>query len=166
MDVLKERDYEVFEMSAPKGAVRAGEPAGPGGPPAVDLPISATKQWSIAILDEGPPEPQVGHTKYAVSWKRDKFFDRCVNAKIAPDQLTPAKLERLMDRYAGKEWLPTPLKHLDEPASEKADVVRGLKTYVASGAENAKHFAELYEKLPADRRVLEERVVKELAGGK
>jgi Prolyl oligopeptidase family len=166
MDVLKEQHYEVFELGVPKGAVRAGSPGGPGGPPGVELPVSGTKQWSIAILDEGPPEPQVGHVKYAVTWKRDKFLDGCKTAKIAPEQLTPAKLERLMDRYAGKEWLPSRLKHLDDPASEKADVVRGLKTYVAGGSENAKRFAELYEKLPAERRVLEPEVAKDLSDGK
>jgi len=166
VDVLNEKDYEVFELAVPKGAVRTGAPAGPGGPPAAELPVSATRQWSIAILDEGPPEPQVGHTKYAVTWKRDKFLDQCQAAKIAPTQLTPAKLERLMDRYAGKEWLPSRLKHLDDAASEKADVLRGLKTYVAGSAENAKRFAELYEKLPAQRRVLEVGVVKGLTGGK
>ena len=35
-----------------------------------------------------------------------------------------------MDRYAGKEWLPSHLKHLDFPARERADVIRGLRTYV------------------------------------
>ena len=28
-----------------------------------------------------------------------------------------------MDRYAGKEWLPSRLKHLDLPESERADVL-------------------------------------------
>jgi hypothetical protein len=146
--------------------VRAGPPPGPGGSKSVDLPVSATKQWSIAILDEGPPEPEVGHVKYAVAWKRDKFLDRCKTNKIAPTQLTPAKLERLMARYAGQEWLPSPLKHLDDPDSEKADVLRGLRTFVAGGAENARRFAELYEKLPAERQVLEAGVVKELTAAK
>ncbi|HJZ94305.1 MAG TPA: sugar-binding protein, partial [Gemmataceae bacterium] len=166
MDVLKETDYEVFELAVPKGAVRAGVPPAPGGSKSVDLPVSATRQWSIAILDEGRPEPDVGHLKYAVAWKRDKFLDLCKANKIAPAQLTPAKLERLMARYAGKEWLPSPLKHLDDPEIEKADVLRGLRTFVAAGAENAKRFAELYEKLPVERQVLEANVVKELAGGK
>ena len=53
-----------------------------------------------------------------------------------------------MDRYAGKEWLPSRLKHLDFPESERADVVRGLRTYVLAGPANARRFAELYSQLP------------------
>ena len=70
------------------------------------------------------------------------------------DQLTMAKLERLLDRYAGREWMPTALQHLDHPESERADVMRGLSTYVAASAENGRTFSDLYGKLSADRRVL------------
>ena len=146
-----------------RGLEPRGPPA-PGGPKAVEMPVSESRQWSIAIIDEGPPEPQVGHYKYAVAWTRDKYLDQCKTTKIAPNQLTPPKLERLMDRYAGKEWLPSQLKHLDDPESEKADVIRGLKTYVGGGPENARRFAELYQKLSAERRVLEAALVKELNG--
>jgi hypothetical protein len=159
-DVLPESEYEVFEVPVPNGAVKAGTP---GAAKAAELPVSATKRWSIAIIDEGPPEPTVGHTKYVVGWTRDKYLTAAKTAKIPASQLTPTKLERLMDRYAGKEWLPSPLKHLDEPASEKADVLRGLRTYTTAGPENARTFAELYAKLPKERQVLEADVVKELA---
>jgi hypothetical protein len=150
-DVLPESEYEVFVRKVKKDS----KPE--------ELPISSTKRWSITILDEGPPEPNVGHTKYPVPHPRTKFLDAAKTAKIPADQLTPAKLERLMDRYTGKEWLPSPLKHLDEPASEKADVLRGLQTYVRASPENAKAFAELYAKLPKERQVLEATAVKELS---
>lgn len=155
MDVLREEDYEVFEVTAQKGATKP-----------LELPVSKTKQWSIAIVDEGPPEPQVGHFKYAANWSRKEFFDRAKTNKIAADQLTVTKLMRLMDRYAGKEWSPSKLKHLDEAESEKADVMRGLRTYCKS-PENARRFAELYnDKLPAERRVLDGDVVRELSMGR
>ena len=83
-------------------------------------------------------------------------------ARATRNRLTATKLERLMDRYAGKEWLPTPLEHLDLPESEKADVLRGLRTYVAASAENARTFAELYAKLPAERQVLPPEIVPQL----
>ncbi|MGH9847971.1 MAG: hypothetical protein ACREEM_55500 [Blastocatellia bacterium] len=89
-----------------------------------------------------------------------------VTGRIPPHQLTATKLERLMDRYAGREWLPTPLKRLDEPDSEKADVLRGLRTYVTSSPENARTFAELYAKLPADSQALPPKIVKKLSQGK
>jgi hypothetical protein len=153
-DVLKESDYEVFVVPSPKP-----------NPKPTEVPLSKTKQWSIMIIDEGPPEPQVGHLKYGGACTRTEFFDRAKTNKTAPEQLTEAKLTRLMDRYAGKEWLPSKLKHLDDAESERADVLRGLRTYCKI-PENAKRFGELYEKLPAERRVLEADTLRELKGWK
>ncbi len=165
MDVLPPNDYDLFERTVPEGTLKLGAPPGTGKPYTAEMPLSATKQWSIVILDEGPPEPNVGHAKYAVILNRDKAIDHFAKtSKIAVTQLTPEKLARLMDRYAGKEWLPSKLKQLDEPESEKADVLRGLRTYVKAGEEHAKQFAELYGKLPKEKRVLEATVVSELGG--
>jgi hypothetical protein len=154
MDVLNEKDYEIFEIQVPKNTLIQGAPPATGKPFGAEFPISATKQWSILIADEGPPEPQVGHAKYAVNWNREKTIDKALKSTIAASQLTPEKLTRLMDRYAGKDWLPSMLKQLDEPESEQADVIRGLRTYVKASEENTKRFAELYGKLPGEKRVL------------
>lgn len=59
-------------------------------------------------------------------------------------------------------WLPTELKHLDFRESERADVLRGLRLYVGSDPANARTFAELYDKLPEEKRVLEADVLKAL----
>ena len=126
--------------------------------------MSGSKLWSIGIIDEGPPIPGIDHRKFDVNLTRNSFLERVSTGKIAPEQLTAAKLERLMDRYAGKEWLPSKLKQLDLPESERADVVRGLRTYVAASPATARRFAELYTQLPAARRVLEADIVKELQG--
>jgi hypothetical protein len=150
MDVLPARDVEVFTLSAPKG----------GAPAIRELPVSLEKPWSITILDEGPPEPAIGHRKTALHLSRQAFLRRAVTSKIAARQLTAVKLERLMARYAGKEWLPSRLTHLDFPESERADVLRGLKTYVASSPENARIFADLYGHLPEASRALEPDVLK------
>ena len=162
-DVLPEEAYEVFVVPMPDGAVKRSVSQAADTRKVIELPVSAKKQWSITILDEGPPEPQVDHLLYNLHWTRDGFLKQTVTGQIAPDQLTATKLERLMDRYAGKEWLPTPLKHLDLPDSEKADVLRGLRTYVAASAENARTFAELYAKLPAERQALPPEIVKQLS---
>ncbi len=95
-----------------------------------------------------------------------EFWTKLLTGKLAALQLTSTKLERLMDRYAGREWLPSKLKHLDLPESERSDVLRGLKTYVAAGPENAKTFADLYSQLPSAKKVLEPGVVKDLEGTK
>jgi hypothetical protein len=154
-DVLQEQDYELFvvpeTMIVPKV----------GGMP-VELAVSETRRWSITILDEGPPEPQVGHTKYAVPWSQQKFIAGVLGKKIEVTQLTVVKLQRLMDRYAGREWLPTELVHLDDAESERVDVIRGLKTYTGAGPDHARIFAELYNNLPVERQVLPETVVREL----
>jgi hypothetical protein len=164
LDVLPEADYELFELPVPQGTLKVGGPPTSGTAKTVEMPVSATKRWSVIIIDEGPPEPLVGHMKYAVAWTRDKYLEAAKTARIDPTQLTPAKLERLMDRYAGKEWLPGKLTHLDDPAGEKADVLRGLRTYTKGGPEHAKTFAELYAKLPKERQVLDVGAVSELSG--
>jgi hypothetical protein len=153
MDVLADEDYEVFALPVPDTAI----PSKP-----IELPVSATKRWSVTILDEGPPGPKVGHFKHNLAVSREAFFRRVLGGGVAASQLTGPKLERLMDRYAGVEWLPTNLKHLDYPDSERADVLRGLRTYVTADPENASTFARLYQQLPAAKRVLEPEVVRQL----
>jgi hypothetical protein len=150
-DVLPKDSYELWVQPPPAGAKT------------LELPVSVTKPWSILILDEGAPEPQVDHLKNRLGITRDKFTAQVLNGKIPVSQLTPTKLERLMDRYAGKEWLPAGgLRHLDTPEAEKADVLRGLKTFVKSGLEHGRAFFVLYDKLPPARKVLDPEALKEL----
>lgn len=149
IDVLKQTDYELFVVPEEtiKQQAEANQP--------VDFGDSAGKQWSITILDEGAPTALLGHLKYqTVPRVHRTFLDRVTAATISPSQLTPLKLERLLDRYAGNEWLPAGLMHLDAPEVEQADVVRGLTTYVAAGPEHATRFAEMYAKLPTEKKVL------------
>ena len=153
-DVLPEADYEALVVAMPSGAVRGSVSKAGDTRKTIELPVSASKRWSVTILDEGPPEPDMDHLKFNLRWTREGFLERYVTGRIAPDQLTTTKLERMMDRYAGREWLPTALHHLDEPASERADVLRGLATYVAASPENGRRFADLYARLPPERQVL------------
>jgi Acetyl xylan esterase (AXE1) len=161
-DLLPEREYELFLISEETVKRQLADSTLSKMP--VDLDDNPARQWSITILDEGAPTPLVGHTKYPVARTHRAFLDRVTASKISPDQLTPAKLERLMDRYAGREWLPAGLVHLDDAESERADVIRGLTTYVAAGAENARMFAELYTKLPPARQVLPKEIEGKLRG--
>jgi hypothetical protein len=110
VDVLATGDYEIFNMSVPKGTARHNAPGGPGTATTRELPQSADKPWSITILDEGPPEPGLDHRKYDLLFTRNEFLDRVSTGKISARQLTATKLERLMDRYIGKVWLPSRLK--------------------------------------------------------
>jgi hypothetical protein len=162
VDVIAEGDYEVFKMTVPESTARHNAPASPGKVMTRELPVSDDKPWSIVILDEGPPEPNLDHRKFDLLFTRTEFLKRASTGKLAGRQLTPPKLKRLMDRYSGKEWLPSRLKHLDSPENERADVIRGLKTYVSASPENFKRFADLYARLPTARRVLGPKVIKDL----
>jgi hypothetical protein len=162
IDMLPAEETEIFTVSVAKGVAREGAPAGPGTPAVHELAFNRDKTWSITILDEGPPEPTVVHRKTAFRLARNDFYRRASTAPIAASQLTAAKLERLMARYAGKEWLPSRLTHLDDPESERADVLRGLRTYVSASPDNARTFAELYARLPKASQVLEPETVKSL----
>ena len=165
-DVLAESEYEVAVLQMPNGAVRKSVSQANETRKTLELPVSGGRRWSIAILDEGAPEPWMDHQKYNLRWTRDGFLKKHVTGRIAADQLTAAKLDRLMDRYADREWLPTALKHLDQQPSERADVLRGLSTYVAGSADNARRFADLYGKLPPERQVLPADVVARLSAAK
>jgi hypothetical protein len=162
LEVFPTTDYELFSFTEEQ--VRDLLPKGSAPPEPAELPFSRTKRWSVVILDEGAPEPRGGHTKYPVPWLRNLFIDHAATGPVSALQLTPVKLARLMDRYAGQEWLPTRVKHLDFAEQEKADVIRGLTTYVAAGAESAATFAELYRQLPAARQVLEPEVYAAVVG--
>jgi len=166
VDVLPADGYEVFNLTVPSGTSRHNIPGGPGSPTKCELPVSADKLWSISIVDEGPPIPGMDHRKYDLSPTRNRFLERISTGKVATSQLTAAKLKRLMDRYAGKEWLPSSLKHLDFPVNERADVIRGLRTYVLASPANAKNLAELYAELPPINRVLGPDVLKHLEAAK
>jgi hypothetical protein len=152
-DVLGDEEYEVFTRPVPDTVT----PARP-----IELPVSARKRWSLTILEEGPPRSKVGHFKHNLAVSREEFLRRVLRGGVAAGQLTAPKLERLTDRYAGIEWLPARLKHLDYAGSERADVLRGLRTYVTADPENARTFARLYRQLPPAKRVLDPEVVRQL----
>jgi hypothetical protein len=162
LDALPESAYEVFRLAVPEGTSLQNVAGGAGKATTCELPASAGKQWSIGIIDEGPPVPGIDHRKFNLMLTRNAFLERVVTRGIAPEQLTSTKLERLMDRYAGKEWLTSRLIHLDLADRERSDVVRGLRTYVAASQANARRFAELYAQLPAGRRILDPDLVKQL----
>ncbi|WP_422925261.1 acetylxylan esterase [Singulisphaera sp. PoT] len=162
LEALHKEDYELFKLPVPEGTLVRNVPGSTGTAKVAELPLSQSKPWSITIIDEGAPTPSVDHRKYELLLTRNDFYKRVSTGAIARGQLTPAKLGRLMDRYAGKEFLPSRLKHLDRPEVEKADVIRGLRTYVAASPENREHFAKLYAELPQPRQVLERETLQSL----
>jgi hypothetical protein len=112
------------------------------------------KQWLVSFLDEGPIVLGATHGRYAVEADYEPFVTTAIERGIGVDQLTPAKLDQLLDRFAGVEWMADGFAHLDEPEAERADVVRGLRVYCAQSDAHAHRFAELYARVPEDRRIL------------
>lgn len=133
----------MLEPGAKKNAKKQ-----PEGVPVWTVPFRGDKQWDIVVIDEGPVHPAAGHFQHLMLPNYDAYLTAKLAAGIAPEQLTARKLERLMSRYASIEWLESGMRHLDTPEAERADVVRGLRTYVGQGDAHAKRFAELYAALP------------------
>jgi hypothetical protein len=135
--------------------------------PQVPLPIPAAtsngEQWMVTVVDEGPTVLGIGHTRHGFEPDFEAFIAHQLDAGIAVEQLTPAKLDQLIDRWSGQEWLAAGFHHLDRAAAEEADVERGLRLYCGSSSAHADRFADLYAVLPDDRRVLPHGLVDELS---
>jgi hypothetical protein len=127
-----------------------GPPVPPDGWERIDVP-DAPRHWNVIVLDEGPAEPWIDHLRFATLATRNAFFDRTLDDPVGVDQLTTAKLSRLVDRWLGIEWSPGVI-HLDEPERERADVLRGLRTFAAVSDAHQARLLELYAALPIERR--------------
>jgi hypothetical protein len=156
---------EVFVIQAPEKASRLGPDGAAQGPahPAA-LPFSRTRVLSIVVLDEGPKEPAVGHFKYAWSLDHEPFRKWAEAQGVRAEQLTPAKLERLMKRMKGEPWVPMRARpgnkgrelvanQLDYPEAERADVLLGLAAFAEDDA-RAETLGRTYAKLPAGLKEL------------
>jgi len=162
---LPEEATQVFVVPVPDAAPRLAAGGGNGGPPVrVELPFSEERQWTVAVIAEGAPEPGLGHFKYALALDREPFQRWALDRGIAEEQLTVAKLTRLMMRLQGEETLPATVQpadaeepfiatHLDFPAAERADVLRGLTTFAAED-QRAERLAAVYQQLPPGLRAL------------
>ena len=157
VDVLGDR-ADVRRIPLPEGAVNMEQldltMQVPKMPVAVPDAPTQGKQWLLNFLDEGPIVMGATHGRHAVEADPEPFIRKALEHGIGVDQLTPAKLDQLLDRYAGVEWLAAGAHHLDEPAAEQADVLRGIALYCSQSAAHAQRFAELYAAVDESRRVL------------
>ncbi len=166
LPALPRGSYKVFVIPAPPGLALAkpGAPAPAAPAKPVAVPFSSEHVWSIAILDEGPCEPWVGHFKYNWPLDQEPFKKQAEARGVRPEQLTPLKLQRLMMRLLGEEWRPFKIRPgnqgpelpgvtLDYPEAERRDVLLGLTAFAAEDA-RALRLARLYESLPPRLRTL------------
>lgn len=123
----------------------------PPSPAEIDRPWDPEKQWNIAVFDEGPPKPFSAHTRYKWGSSSNAFIEAHRAPTPAPSILNAAKLDRLMQRYAGELKDEPLLASTGKPANrlnvaplEKLDVVSGLLDYADLGEVHAARLVELY----------------------
>lgn len=165
LSALPSARYELFRASASPDAARLNLDGSPSGPAkSLVLPYSKQKTWSIVVIDEGVPEPTVGHLKYNWAFDHEPFRVWAEARGVTVDQLTQPKLERLMKRMRGEQWRPFQVRpggqgpeiagnQLDYPEAERADVLIGLAAFATDDA-RALRLARLYAQLPSGMKAL------------
>jgi len=122
----------------------------PPAPPKQDRPWSRDHQWSILVLEEGPPAPYSPHTRYRWSFPPDQFVNAHRDIPPSVDLLTAPKLDRLIQRYTGKmENLPiladgTTANRHNFAQLEQLDVLTGLLDYAEMGPQYEERLVALY----------------------
>jgi hypothetical protein len=116
----------------------------------VERPWSKDRQWSIVILDEGPPIATSAHSRYGWNLSATKYLKAQCAARATPQVLTAAKLEWLMHRYEGAlpQTVPladgSPANRLNFDALEKRDVAAGLLDYARISPKHEARLKSLY----------------------
>lgn len=176
LSALPSARYELFRASASPDAARLNLDGSPSGPAkSLVLPYSKQKTWSIVVIDEGAPEPTVGHLKYNWAFDHEPFRVWAEARGVTADQLTQPKLERLMKRMRGEQWRPFQVRpggqgpeivgnQLDYPEAERADVLIGLAAFATDDA-RALRLARLYAQLPSGMKALGPRLGDGAAAG-
>lgn len=133
--------------------------------PQTPAPVRACsdKQWQVVVVDEGPTVFGIGHTRHLIEADFEPYVAQALDKGVQPDQLTSAKLQQLVQRWSGEEWLAPDFHRLDDPAAEQADVECGLRAFCALSPAHARRFADLYESLQPPLQVLPPSLVSELA---
>ena len=116
----------------------------------VERPWSREQQWSIVILEEGPPIATSAHTRYVWNTSSAAYTAARQTIRAGVETLTPPKLAWLMHRYEGK--LPhaepladrTPANRLNFPELERRDVLAGLLDYARISPEHEARLKALY----------------------
>lgn len=155
LDLLDDSEVEVRVLDIPAGT-----------PPMVDVnaepevvlaPPDHERRWLVMILDEGAPDPDIGHFRYSVRVAVDGLMAECFERPVEPGQLTAAKLKQLADRYQGADWIGLGSGVVDsaELEEERTDVLRGLRTYCSRSRDHEERFRKLYSTLSAEQQVFD-----------
>jgi len=171
LEALKGRRVEVFRFQPPEGLTPSWEKAAPADHQAtrnLSYPFSKAADFSIVVMDEGPPDPRIGHLKYHLPFGGADFIQYWLRKArpIKAGQLTAAKLTMLMRRFVGqrfeevenhttKSGVIAPINRRNHPGKERLDVILGLRAYSEADPSYALRLARLYARLAPELRVLD-----------
>lgn len=155
-EALSPEKLFIHTEPLPAGAIEISREQGMGHvqPPTttalIDLPWSRDKQWSLMVLEEGPPLPHSSHWRYNWMAFPGSFQSELKIKTPNPSILNEAKLTRLMERYTGAAERHimladgTPISRLNFRPLEQLDVVTGLLDYAGMGPEHEARLKTLY----------------------
>lgn len=145
---VQERPEDVPEFTLASAQGKEKEPKSPK--TKVELPWSKDRPWSLAVLNEGAPLPHSPHSRYKWNTSTHDFVQAHRNRPPAPEILTPAKLDWLLQRYEGQIAAPlkladgSPCNRLNFDRLEKLDAITGLLDYAALGPDHEARLKSLY----------------------
>lgn len=156
VDAVPGDELEFFDVPLQQGAAvvsleeATGKTEGPAAPQVMDRPWSQKAQWSVAVLNEGPPAPFASHTTYKWSQSPETFVSHYQAARPSRSLLNAAKLNRLLRRYSGSlvddATLPdgVPINRLQFNEVEQYDVATALLEYAEEGWRYRLRLKKLY----------------------
>ena len=149
LSLLTPEEVTVVTRTVPRSAERLRAGAVDVASTRIDLP-RRDRRWLIAVLDEGPPDADSGHYRYAVEVGVDHLLEQCLTEGVAADQLTPRKWARMVAQFHGDPWpspsLSRPLP--EELRAQRRDVVRGIRTFRTVTPEHEERFRDVSQSSP------------------
>lgn len=171
LQALGRRSAKVYRVKVPESLPpfwQESEQKKPGAPYEISAPFSRQALFSVVILDEGPPEPRLGHFKRIFAYSSMEFMKHWMQRgrPLSKGQLTREKLTALMRRFLGENFEGvmsygggvgegSVVNRRNRPGREKLDVILGLRAYCEMGSGHRAHLAELYSRLPIALRALD-----------
>lgn len=155
-ELLAKDSYEWFVLERPEGLHEITlknalmEEKRPGPSQTIERPWSRERQWSLVLLNEGPPLPYSDHTRFVWGTSCKEFVAAHRDGAASIDLLTAPKLEHLLQRYAGKlDAVPaladgTPCSRLNFAPQERLDVITGLIDFAELSDAHAARLQSLY----------------------
>jgi len=173
LQALKDRSVAVLRVRLPHALKPMWEltpPVDPRETPRISFPFSARTDFSVCVIDEGAPDPRLGHLKHNFRFSGLSFAKHWASKSrpLKAEQLTAVKLAVLMRRFLGENFEGVKNYHSatgkvaamnrrNRPSKERLDVILGLRAYCATDPRYSARLAQLYARLAPELRALDAR---------